>query len=163
MSPRHIPPTLRESFWRKVEKTDTCWLWTGSKTKKGYGVQALPVFPENWAKRPGIVRAHKFAWEEENGPVPKGMGLLHTCNVKHCVRPSHMKLGFSWDAARKNGKEPNCRACGQKKTPDNVYISKTGSRRCKACHNARVREYNQRQLAKRRAARAVAQTTSKEK
>src|SRR5688500_17337954 len=23
-------------FWRKVSKTDTCWLWTGAKTTWGY-------------------------------------------------------------------------------------------------------------------------------
>ena len=27
-----------ERFWSKVEKTDTCWLWTGATDQTGYGV-----------------------------------------------------------------------------------------------------------------------------
>ena len=31
-------PTLAEKFWAKVNKTDTCWLWTAhTNGKPGYG------------------------------------------------------------------------------------------------------------------------------
>jgi hypothetical protein len=26
-----------EAFWARVQKTETCWLWTGAKTSLGYG------------------------------------------------------------------------------------------------------------------------------
>jgi hypothetical protein len=29
--------TVEERFLDKVEKTDNCWLWTGSLVTKGYG------------------------------------------------------------------------------------------------------------------------------
>ena len=43
---RHGTPTapgrgellaVAERFWSKVEKTDTCWLWTGHRDRHGYG------------------------------------------------------------------------------------------------------------------------------
>jgi hypothetical protein len=40
-----------------------------------------------------MVRAHRFAWIEANGPVPAGLHVLHTCDNPLCVRPSHLWLG----------------------------------------------------------------------
>jgi hypothetical protein len=30
--------TITERFWKYVNKTADCWLWTGAKTYGGYGV-----------------------------------------------------------------------------------------------------------------------------
>jgi hypothetical protein len=37
--------------------------------------------------------AHRLAWEKANGPVPKGMDVCHSCNVKGCENPEHLYLG----------------------------------------------------------------------
>ena len=29
--------TAEERLWAKVNRTETCWLWTGGKSTKGYG------------------------------------------------------------------------------------------------------------------------------
>jgi Autographiviridae endonuclease len=82
-------------FWSKVEKTNTCWLWTGSKTW-GYG--KIEVAGET-------VRAHRWAWENEHGPIPEGLLVLHSCDVPACVRPDHLFLGTHADnVADKMGK-----------------------------------------------------------
>lgn len=45
-----------------------------------------------------MVRAHKFAWERKNGPVPHGMILRHVvCNNYACTNPDHMAIGFDAD------------------------------------------------------------------
>lgn len=35
MLPRNL--SLEERFWLKVQKSDGCWLWTGSRKDRGYG------------------------------------------------------------------------------------------------------------------------------
>jgi DNA-binding CsgD family transcriptional regulator len=39
-----------------------------------------------------VVRAHRFAWELEHGPLPKGARLKHRCATLACVRPSHLEV-----------------------------------------------------------------------
>ena len=85
-----LPPKLnpeaerRRKFWAKVNKSETCWLWTGFITRQGYGQFGHGV-------RGVTMRAHKLAWEWENGPVPDGLVLDHLCRNRACVRPEHME------------------------------------------------------------------------
>jgi hypothetical protein len=72
------PPEAR--FWAKVNKTDTCWLWTGAIHNGGAGIISVNGKP---------VSAHYFLM----GKPPEGMVWKHTCNVKHCVNPEHLHPG----------------------------------------------------------------------
>lgn len=82
-------------FWAKVDKTETCWLWTGSQTPKGYGVHTLREYPDSRIKA-GVktreIRAHRYSWELTNEPIPEGMEIDHICHVTLCVRPTHLRL-----------------------------------------------------------------------
>lgn len=80
--PRQRTPEQR--FWEKVEKTDTCWLWTASiNPGTGYG---------QFARRHGEgIDAHRFSYELANGPIPAGHDVHHTCHVRHCVNPAHLE------------------------------------------------------------------------
>lgn len=83
-------PTTPETFWRKVEKTDSCWLWRGCVHYLGYGVTSVG------GKQ---VRAHRLAWTYANGPIPDGLLVRHKCDVPLCVNPDHLLLGTYADNA----------------------------------------------------------------
>lgn len=73
-----------------IQKTGQpgCWEWPGTRSDQGYG-----TFKDN-GKR---IAAHRAAWESENGPVPDGLDVLHSCDNPPCCRPSHLFLGTQAD------------------------------------------------------------------
>lgn len=77
--------TVVERFWSKVAidpAPDACWLWTGATQSNGYGVIRV---------RGRLGLAHRMAWRLSHGrPAPGGREIAHTCDVRACVRPSHL-------------------------------------------------------------------------
>lgn len=83
--PRGKPlPIAPEKFWPRLNKTDTCWLWTGPLRKDGYGEVKI-----GGQQRP---TAHRVAWTLTHG-FPGKLCVLHRCDVRHCARPDHLFLG----------------------------------------------------------------------
>lgn len=70
-------------FWSKVEKTDSCWLWTRSKNQYGYGTFSVGS-DQRWL-------AHRYAWTVLVGQIPSGAELDHICHVHNCVNPEHLR------------------------------------------------------------------------
>ena len=88
--PRTARPLL-ERFWEKVQKTDTCWLWTGTirKDKKRRETYGQIVYIEEGAKIVDL--AHRVAYRLLVGPIPEGLTIDHTCRNKTCVNPDHLE------------------------------------------------------------------------
>ena len=78
------PLTPEELFWMKVEKSAGCWLWTGALQRDGYA---------HFTAGGKTISSHRHAYTLLVGPIPEGMDLLHTCDVRHCVNPAHLRPG----------------------------------------------------------------------
>lgn len=59
-----------------------CLLWTGPLDKDGYGLASVDS---------RSVRAHRLSYETRVGPIPEGLQLDHTCEVRSCIRPEHLE------------------------------------------------------------------------
>lgn len=75
---------MEERFWGKVDKTETCWLWTGYSTKNGYG-----SFNMNGQTQ----LSHRVSWKLSGNTIPDGHVLRHKCRNRHCCNPEHLETG----------------------------------------------------------------------
>jgi len=94
LTPAQYEAKVEARFWRRVEKTDTCWQWTGRVTTNGYGAVTFTEYQsvsgEDGTRR-REVRAHRYSWERVNGPIPEGLEIDHMCHNRLCVRPEHLR------------------------------------------------------------------------
>jgi hypothetical protein len=68
-----------------------CEVWDRARTKAGYGQKSVD----------GKVKyTHRLEWERHNGPIPKGMNVLHRCDNPPCYEIKHLFLGTPKDNAR---------------------------------------------------------------
>lgn len=49
-----------------------------------------------------MTTAHRASWSAVYGQIPLGMTVDHTCRVRQCVNPAHLRLLTNEDNARDN-------------------------------------------------------------
>lgn len=131
-----LPPRLlsdvEERFWSKVEKSTSCWIWTATLTRLGYG---------HFRMGEKLRSAHRVAYELLVGPIPEGMTLDHLCRKPACVNPDHLEPVTQHEnilrgkaPAAINARKTHC-VRGHPLSGENLYIRPNGHRRCRACKN----------------------------
>lgn len=140
---------LDERFWSKVNKTDTCWMWTAAKVS-GYGIFAM--LGKNF-------QAHRLAYADAHDGLTASLPMLDhvchdnacpggvTCPHRACVNPAHLiptthranLLRSPQTLAAQFAAKTHC---PQNHPYDeaNTYIYK-GRRICRECGRKRAREY----------------------
>lgn len=79
---RHIPERI-ERYSMPIPESG-CIVWTSTVGSNGY------PFLEHRGK---IIYLHKYVYKMINGPIPKGLWILHKCDVKSCINPNHLYAG----------------------------------------------------------------------
>ncbi len=114
-----------------------CHIYTGGLTIGGYG--------KIWFDGKHL-RAHRFAYELEHGPIPDGMCVLHSCDRPSCVNVKHLSLGTHKDNMRQKSErgrhhetiKTHCKY-GHPFDDANTRIAVNGQRACRACDRSRYR------------------------
>jgi HNH endonuclease len=87
---------LAQRYWKKVYKTANCWFWIGA-IRPGTFYGSITISNRSHD-------AHRVAWFMAYGVwPPKGMWVLHRCDIRQCVNPDHLFLGTSQDNQRDSG------------------------------------------------------------
>lgn len=124
-------------FWQKVQKTDSCWNWTASKDKYGYG-----MWNYRTSKKQQFMRAHRFAFLLSHGQLTPGKEINHICKNTSCVNSKHLEeltreehmrktpgtYGYKWGHRSKCEKGHPLK--GKNLMP---FALKRGFRKCREC------------------------------
>lgn len=124
-----------ERFIEKIEVHGDCWMWSGQKLPRGYGLFYLRGKKEY---------AHRVAYMAfVDIEIPRALVLDHyECDEISCANPFHLLLttqrnnairgmvGSSTHPAYKD----HCLR-GHPRTAENTYVSPQGSRQCRVCRD----------------------------
>lgn len=126
-----------ERQWTPEPNTG-CWLWTGPVDRKGYG------YLWSGGRRGRHLKAHRVAYELFQKPIPVGLTIDHLCRVRCCVNPEHLEA-VSMRVNTLRGMSPvaivarrNVCANGHPYDDAHLHITRSGTRKCRACNRLRV-------------------------
>lgn len=131
---------------------DGCWNWTHSKVKDGYGYLTKFVDGKRYT-----IFAHRLSWVSQNGEIPDGMVVDHTCHTadidnckgacqhRSCINPAHLRITTIAENLRIKRSNPHtksneqdgvCRKGIHKWEEGSYTVFKSGKRSCNECRKA---------------------------
>ena len=126
--------TVEQRMLARIEKTETCWLWTVPHWDSGY----VRIRANGRTQM-----AHRVAYELWVGPIPEGRTIDHLCRVRWCMNPAHMEPVTQGEnvlrgdtLAARNAAKTHCKH-GHEFSERNTYQYK-GNRICRRCNSLRV-------------------------
>jgi hypothetical protein len=120
-------------FVDKIQIGPGCWSWTGAGAPS-YG-------------RVGVNRrmygAHRIAYALVHGSIAEGRVVHHRCDNPNCVRPDHLEavpqkqnVLYGASPVGRVAQTGRCKH-GHELSGDNLYISPSNKRNCRACQRQR--------------------------
>lgn len=132
MTARSVGGLAQTRFWAKVDRGPGCWVWTGGKTKDGYG--RVRICDRNFV-------SHRVSYEWANGAIPEGLELDHLCRNKACVNPEHLEPVTRVENQRRRAAIITHCPAGHEYDERNTYVSASGHRFCRECGRQATRRY----------------------
>lgn len=124
-------------IWDRVDKSGTCWLYTGAKSR-GYG----------WVYNPGGTHlAHRLAYEQLHGPA-RGLDIDHLCFERSCINPAHLEAVTRGENTRRSNihharLRTSCRK-GHPRNTENARPRRDGlGTTCRVCERLYLRAWRQ--------------------
>lgn len=126
---------LERVMERVVKQADGCWLWTGPRMAKGYGITKVGSRLDGTYAQ----LVHRIVYERMVGPIPVGLQIDHLCTIKHCVNPEHLDPVTNAENARRRGERmTHCRR-GHPRTPEHSRRVKSGAIQCITCEREQAK------------------------
>jgi hypothetical protein len=124
-------------FWSKVEKTDSCWLWTAWCDATGYG---------RFRYDGKLGYAHRWAYENAFGRIPTDREIDHKCMIRHCVNPNHLELVTHAENRRRSMQAKRGCIHGHRYDDSNTYVNPLGYRSCRVCRRRHNEDFKKRSV-----------------
>jgi hypothetical protein len=61
-----------------------CWIWMGAISPNGYGSIRIKQKTHS---------THRVSYQVHKGEIPNGASVLHSCDVRCCINPDHLRVG----------------------------------------------------------------------